>query len=96
MAVDHDLLRRAIENPQNLRMEEAVQLAGQFGWIEVGGEGSHRVFHHPRAGSIRQLFPRPLNLQVGRNGKTKAYQVRQLLAMARALGLLESESEEKE
>ncbi len=37
---------------------------------------------------VREQFPRPLNLQKGRDGKAKAYQVKQMLQMAEALGII--------
>lgn len=89
MLVDPKLLQKACTAPQNLRFEEATKLAEQLGWEPVGGEGSHIVYRHPLAGKIRDKFPRPLNLQRGPNGKAKAYQVEQLLAMARAMGIIE-------
>ena len=88
MPVDHTLLAKAIATPQNLRFEEAVKLAEQLGWEEAGGAGSHKVFKHPQATQIKDKFPRPLNLQEGRNGKAKAYQVDQLIEMAKAMGLI--------
>ena len=41
---------------------------------------------------IRKRFPMPLNLQYGKNGKAKAYQVRQMLSMAEAMGLVAEKS----
>ena len=95
MSVDQKLLAKAVDAPQNLRFEEAVSLAKQLGWEEVGGEGSHIVFKHANAEKIRDRFPRPLNLQEGRNGKAKVYQVDQLLEMARAMGLIGQAGETK-
>jgi hypothetical protein len=88
MPVDQKLLEQATNNPANIWFEDAVKLAEQMGWIEAGGSGSHRVFRHPKAALIRGLFPRPLNLQRGKDGKAKAYQVRQLLEMAREMGII--------
>ena len=88
MAVDLDLLTRARVAPQSLWFEEAVALALQLGFVEVRQHGSHRIFHHPIGGRLRAAFPRPLNLQVGRNGKAKGYQVKQLLQMAENLGII--------
>jgi len=88
MPVDKDLLEKAIGAPQNLWFEEAQKLAEQLGWEPVGGSGSHNVYRHAGATKIRGKFPRPLNLQRGSNGKAKAYQVEQLIEMARAMGLI--------
>jgi len=95
MPIDEELLRKARENPADIRFSEVINLAEQMGWVYVGGKGSHRVFRHPRAGRIRDKFPMPLNFQEGKNGKAKAYQVEQLLAMARELGII-TVSETKE
>jgi hypothetical protein len=88
MAVDAKLLEKAQNSPQSLRFEEAVKLAEQLGWEEIGGSGSHKVFRHPDAKTIKDQFPRPLNLQEGENGKAKAYQVEQLLKMVTAMKLI--------
>jgi hypothetical protein len=88
MAVNQKLLERARRAPQDLTMAEVTALATQCGFVEDRQKGSHAVYHHPRAALIRNLYPRPLNLQEGPDGKAKAYQVRQLLAMAEALGVI--------
>lgn len=68
------LLQKALSSPANLRFEEACALARAFGFHLSRVSGSHHIF--AREG-IREL----VNLQeVG--GKAKAYQVRQLLALA--------------
>ena len=81
MPVDPELLRRARDCPQDLRFGEACKLAEQLGFEEVRTRGSHNVFRHPMASSIRAAFPLPLNLQCGQDGKAKAYQVKQLLKL---------------
>ena len=88
MPVDQKLLEEAISNPASIWFEDAIKLAEQMGWREVGGRGSHRVFHHSKAALIKDQFPRPLNLQKGKDGKAKAYQIRQLLEMAREMGII--------
>ena len=88
MPVDEKLLEQAISNPANIWFEDALKLAEQMGWREVGGSGSHRVFRHPKEVLIKGRFPRPLNLQRGKDGKAKAYQIRQLLEMAREMGII--------
>lgn len=93
MPVNRQLLRQARESPENLRFDEAVTLAQQLGFELVRRAGSHRIFRHPQAGSIREQFPHPLNLQEGEHGKAKAYQVRQMLLMAEALRLLPKEED---
>jgi len=89
MPIDSKLLAKAYRAPQSLSFEEAVALARQLLFEEVGGRGSHRVFRHPKGSIIRRRFPRPLNLQRSGDGKSaKAYQVRQMLKMAEALGIV--------
>lgn len=92
MPVDQKLLEQALNNPANVWFEDALKLAEQMGWREVGGSGSHRVFRHPKARLLRERFPRPLNLQKGRDGKAKAYQVKQLLEMAKEIGIILDQS----
>ncbi|HVN27120.1 MAG TPA: type II toxin-antitoxin system HicA family toxin, partial [Candidatus Binataceae bacterium] len=91
MAIDSKLLSKAYRSPQSLSFEEALKLARELLFVEVGGRGSHRVFRHPKADRIRSKFPHPLNLQRGSDGKSaKAYQVRQMLKIAKALGVITS------
>lgn len=94
MAIDRELLERAYRRPQDLRFHEAITLAEQLGFECVRIVGSHHVFHHPGAPLVRAQFPRPLNLQEGTDGKAKAYQVKQLVQMAEALGTIQPPGEE--
>jgi hypothetical protein len=88
MPVDLNLLSQAFENPGGLWFSDACKLATQLGWIEARKSGSHIIFFHPGGTLIKEKFPRPLNLQEGRNGKAKAYQVRQMLDMAAEMGII--------
>ena len=92
MAIDENLLGKARNSPHDLRFEEALKLAKQLGFVEVRSTGSHRIFHHPAGGKIPSP-PRPLNLQEGKNGRAKAYQVRQMLTMAEAMGIIRRDGE---
>jgi len=93
MAIDEKLLARARQNPEGLTFEEAVSLANQLGWIERKAPrgGSHRIFHHPSAPKIMDRYPRPLNFQRGKDGKAKAYQVRQMIQMATAMDIIKAD-----
>lgn len=91
MAIDERLLARARHNPAGLTFEEALALAKQLGWQEVRIRGSHHIFHHPLAPSIRDRYPQPLNLQEGKDGTAKAYQVRQMMQMAVEMGIISVE-----
>jgi hypothetical protein len=95
MPIDEELLKQVRENPADVRFTDIVKLAKQMGWEPVGGKGSHTVFKHPNGRLIRNKFPIPLNLQEGKDGKAKAYQVEQLLDMALELGIIKM-SETKE
>jgi hypothetical protein len=88
MTVDEQLLARARHNPAGLVFAEALALAQQLGWHEVRIRGSHHIFHHPLAPKIKDRYPQPLNLQEGKDGNAKAYQVRQMLDMATAMGVI--------
>jgi hypothetical protein len=89
MAINPRLLAKAYRSPQSLTFDEALVLAKQLQFEDVGGRGSHRVFRHPNGEAIRKQFPQPLNLQRSRDGKSaKEYQVRQMLKMAEALGII--------
>jgi len=94
MAVDEKLLAKARQNPAGLAFDDAVTVAKQWGWIErkVRHGGSHQhIFRYPAAWRIKDVYPQPLNLQPAKDGKAKEYQVRQMLKMVEALGLLEKE-----
>jgi len=59
-------------NPRGVRFADAMKVAEHhFG--ETRRSGSHRVFKTPWPGDPR------VNLQEGKSGEAKAYQVRQLL-----------------
>lgn len=75
-----DLLRRARTNPNGLRFAEACALAEAFGWtVARSAAGSHRIYK--RAGVMGLVV-----LQEGKNGKAKAYQVRQIIRLIDELG----------
>jgi len=89
MPINPNLLAKAYRAPQSLTFSEALALAKQLLFEEVGGRGSHKVSRHPKGEAIRRHFPQPLNLQRSHDGKSaKAYQVRQMLKMAEALGII--------
>lgn len=55
-------LRRARQNPKNVRFAELVRIYEDHGFIVRPGRGSHYVAKHPDA-SIRETIPRqnPMN-----------------------------------
>ncbi|HSU15635.1 type II toxin-antitoxin system HicA family toxin [Longimicrobium sp.] len=79
MADCEKLLEAARANPAGLRIAEACTLAECFGWTFARQAGSHRLYK-------RQGNPNLMNFQEDRNGKAKAYQVRQLIAAIEELG----------
>ena len=58
-------------SPNNLRFGDLVTLIEAFGFQLARVSGSHHIFEHPRVAEL-------VNVQ-NRNGKAKAYQVRQFL-----------------
>jgi predicted RNA binding protein YcfA (HicA-like mRNA interferase family) len=73
------LLKKALSSPANLRFEEACALARAFGFRLSRVSGSHHIFAHQ---DVREL----VNLQEVQ-GKAKAYQVKQLLALVERYNL---------
>jgi len=67
-----DIIRKARASPANLRFEEVIVLVKCLGFVHVRTRGSHHFFR--LLGLVGTM-----NLQPGRNGKAKAYQVRQVL-----------------
>jgi predicted RNA binding protein YcfA (HicA-like mRNA interferase family) len=75
-----ELLKRARANPKGLRFPEACALAEAFGWtLARSAGGSHRIYK--RSGVMGLIV-----LQEGKNGKAKAYQVRQIIRLIDELG----------
>jgi len=75
MDIDRKLLEKARRTPHALRFEEALRLGRQLGFEKVRHVRGHRIFRHPLLS--------PLNLQVGRDGHAKAWQVRRMLQASR-------------
>jgi hypothetical protein len=68
-------------NPRDVRFAALLLVVKRLGWTLMRIEGSHHMFAHARS-DVPQL-----NLQVGKGGKAKEYQVRQMLAAADTHGL---------
>jgi hypothetical protein len=77
------LLQKALADPATLRFQELCNLALQLGFLHDRTKGSHFIFKC--SGLLR-----PLNFQ-DVDGLAKAFQVKQLLAAARELGLIDDE-----
>lgn len=80
MAKGEKLIRAAQNRPNNLRFEELCRLAEACGFDWVHGSGAHRIY-------AREGVKEILNFQPRKDGKAKAYQVRQLLAIIKRYGL---------
>ena len=89
--IDRELLNKARRNPTDLRFEEVLKLASQLGFAKPRIRGSHHVMTHPKGTMVRDVYPRPLNLQKRSDGKAKAYEIRQMLQMAEAMGIIATE-----
>lgn len=75
MSKREKLIAKAKNNSGDLRFEEACRLAEIFGFMHIRTKGSHMVY-------ARQDIQEIVNLQPGKNGKAKGYQVEQILAIA--------------
>jgi hypothetical protein len=74
MAQLSKLLEKARNGPKNLRFDDLRKLVEGAGFVERAGSGtSHRIYSHPALPGVL------INIQRGRDGKAKAYQVRQVL-----------------
>jgi hypothetical protein len=74
------LLKRVIAGSDNIRFGDLVKAAEAFGFRLKRTSGSHHIFSHPEMKEI-------LNLQE-MNGKAKAYQIRQFLALLEQYSLI--------
>ena len=75
-----DLLHLMRQSPQNVRYELLVRVCDHFFGEARQSGSSHRVYRTPWPGDPR------VNIQKGRNGKAKPYQVRQVLRAIDRLG----------
>lgn len=73
MAKIADILARMRANPADIRFEDAYKIADYYFGEPRQRRTSHRVWKTPWPGDPR------VNLQVGKNGKAKDYQIQQLL-----------------
>lgn len=87
MATIDKLLTAIRKNPQNVRFQDLVKLCEHyFGEARQRGT-SHQVYKTPWLGDPR------VNIQEGKGGKAKAYQVKQVLAaIAKLEGMTNDQS----
>jgi hypothetical protein len=74
------LLEAARANPAGIRFAEMCALAECFGWTFSRQAGSHRLYKRKGDQAL-------MNFQEDRNGRAKAYQVRQLVAAIDEIGV---------
>lgn len=81
------LLERVRNNPKDVRFSDLVSLVESFGYVlRRRSNGSHRFFTHRETQHV-------LNLQSGKHGKAKAYQVKEFLEAVDTFGLVLGEEE---
>jgi hypothetical protein len=80
---DEKILRRMRESPRNVRFADVCKICDRYFGMPRQTGSSHRVYRTPWTGDPR------INIQ-GHKGKTKAYQVKQVLL---AIELLEKKNE---
>ena len=73
------LLESVINNPRDVRFDDACKIAEWLGFTWSGGKGAHRAFSR-RGQPIGQTFQRL------KDGKIKPYQARQLIEMIELYG----------
>ncbi len=69
------LLLAIRDNPKGVRFADLLRLIEAIGFVFDRQAGSHQVYRHPRA---EVPF---INVQEGKAGKAKPYQVEQVLAI---------------
>ncbi|MEG3437715.1 toxin HicA [Pannus brasiliensis CCIBt3594] len=67
------LVARMAANPQNIRFADLQRVCNHF-FGDSRQDGSHHIYKTPWPGDPR------VNIQPGKNGMAKVYQVRQVLA----------------
>ena len=71
MSRDEKLLQRAMNNPRGLSFDEFKTLMLRCGWVLDHQTGSHQIWYSSKGYRI--------SVQDTRDGKAKAYQVKQFL-----------------
>jgi len=69
---------RVRSNPKNVRFEDALLWLYDQGFILERISGSHRILRHPQNRA-------KLNFQPAKDGKAKAYQIKQAIYIIRSL-----------
>ncbi len=75
-------LDQARRSNANIRFRDLCRLVERLGYVERRHAGSHHIYKHPTRTDLPML-----NLQMGRGGKAKPYQVKQVLAVIDDYGL---------
>lgn len=74
MSKKEKLLQRARNNQRNLRFEDFCKLIIYIGFVLKRIRGSHHLYQHPDIDEV-------MNVQPKKDGRAKAYQVRQFLTL---------------
>ncbi|MCL4863572.1 MAG: type II toxin-antitoxin system HicA family toxin [Caldilineaceae bacterium] len=85
MANCQKLLRKARSNPANLRFAEICTLAECYGFQLARVSGSHHIYKYPGRKEL-------INLQAGKGGEAKKYQVNQVLDIIKEIESDEDDS----
>ena len=89
MVKKHKLYQRLVNNQKNVKFNDFVTVVVAFGFILDRIKGSHHTYKHP---NVTEAF---LQLQPGKNGEAKPYQIKQFLSLVEEYNLrMDGESED--
>ena len=77
-----DFPEQARRSPANVRFRDLCHFVERLGFVLDRTKGSHRIYRH----ATRRDLP-TINVQEGRAGKAKPYQVKQVLGLVESFGL---------
>lgn len=81
MVKKRKLFQRIVNNPKNIKFNDFITLVEAFGFVLDRVKGSHHTYKHPE---VNEAF---LQLQPGRNGDAKPYQIKQFLRLVEEYNL---------
>ena len=89
MVKKQKLYQRLVNNQKNVKFNDFVTVVVAFGFILDRIKGSHHTYKHP---NVTEAF---LQLQPGKNGEAKPYQIKQFLSLVEEYNLcMDGESED--
>ncbi len=89
MVKKRKLYQRIVNNPKNVKFNELIALVEAFGFVLDRIKGSHHTYKHPE---ISDAF---LQLQPGKAGDAKPYQIKQFLRLVESYNLRMAADEEQ-